>query len=278
MTMKIQSQPFEGYRIAILETRQATELAGLLERRGAVVERCALIGIKPTPNTETVDEWLRRFIEDRRINDLVILTGEALRRLHDRAQSIGVDTELRDRLAEVSLLTRGPKPGRILRQWGLSETTRSETPTTDGVIRTLNARGVRSNAVGIALYGTEPNQPLQDAIEDLGAEPVPVWPYVYTDYNDEYRAKALVERIIAGEVDAIIFSTKRQVDVLIQISQLQGAEQSLRNALSSMAVGAMGPVVEDKLRSLAIHVDAAPDGRYFMRPLTDALARAMSDR
>ncbi|MEX0381883.1 uroporphyrinogen-III synthase [Spiribacter sp. 1M153] len=276
MMTKIQPQPFEGYRIAILETRQATELAGLLERRGAVVEYCALIGIKPTPDTDRVDRWLKRFINDHTINDLVILTGEAIRRLHDRAQLIGMDTALRDRLAAVNLLTRGPKPGRALRQWGLSETTRSDTPTTDGVIRTLTAQGVRSSAVGLALYGTEPNLPLQNAIKALGAEPVPVWPYVYTDHNDEYRAKALVGRIISGEVDAIIFSTKRQADVLMQISQAQGAEQSLRDALAAMTVGAMGPVVENKLRSLAIHVDAAPAGRYFMRPLTDALARAMA--
>jgi len=276
--MRIQPQPFEGYRIAILETRQATELAGLLERRGAIVERCALIGIKPAPDTKPVDEWLRRFIEDREINDLVIVTGEAIRRLHDRAQLIGVDAALRDRLAQVNLLTRGPKPGRVLRQWGLSETVRSETPTTDGLIQTLNARGISSKAVGIALYGTEPNQPLQDAIAAIGAEPVPVWPYVYTDHNDEQGAKALVERIIEGGIDAIVFSSKRQADVLMQIARTQGVEETLRNALGSMTVAAMGPVVEEKLRSLTIHVDAAPAGRYFMRPLTDALAQALPAR
>jgi uroporphyrinogen-III synthase len=274
----IQSQPFDGYRIAILETRQAAELAGLLERRGARVERCPLIGIKPTPDPAPVDAWLRRFIDDKTISDLVVVTGEALRRLHDRAQLLGIDAALRLRLAQVCVLTRGPKPGRVLRQWGLSETVRSDVPTTAGLIDTLNAKGLSSSAVGIALYGTEPNHPLQSAIQALGAEPVPVWPYVYTDFDDEHSANALVRQMIAGGIDAVVFSSKRQADVLIGVSRAQGVESSLRYALTRMTVAAMGPVVGDKLRSLGIDVDATPDGRYFMRPLTDALAKALPPR
>ena len=274
---EIRHRPFEGYRIAILETRQAAELGGLLERRGATVERCALIGIKPTPDPGPVDEWLTRFIEDKGLQDLVILTGEALRKLHDRAETIGLDTAFRQRLSEVNLLTRGPKPGRVLRQWGMTETVRSDVPTTDGVIAALHSRGISSNAVGIALYGTEPNRRLQEAVRELNAEPVPVWPYVYTDHNDEVGARALVERMTAGEVNAVIFSTKRQVDVLLEIAREQELEGSLRDAFESMTIAAMGPVVGEKLSALNITVDAAPPERYFMRPLVDALARSLPE-
>ena len=48
--------------IAVPEARQLDVLAGLLERRGASVLRCPLVGIEDAPDARTVVDWIERLI------------------------------------------------------------------------------------------------------------------------------------------------------------------------------------------------------------------------
>ena len=73
-------QTLSGRRIAVPETRELDLFAAMLERRGAAVLRCPLVAIKDAPDPAPVLEWIRRFAAGG-CDDLVLLTGEGLRRL-----------------------------------------------------------------------------------------------------------------------------------------------------------------------------------------------------
>jgi len=267
--------PLAGRRIAVPESREIEVFAGLLERRGACVIRCPLVAIRDAPDWAPVLDWSRRLAGDE-LDDLILLTGEGLRRIlacieqHEpalRPQFLGA-------LARVRKIVRGPKPAKVLRELGMKPEIAAERPTTEGVIASLHARELRGRRVGVQLYGTEPNRPLVDFLESAGAAVSTVAPYVYADAADEQAVRDLVGQLRDGGVDAIAFTSSAQIERLIAVA----SEQAARAALANTLVAAIGPVVADTLRRHGIDARLMPEESFFLKPLTSALEEALGDR
>ena len=109
-----------GYRILILETREEAQFSRLLAEQGAEVLQCPMFAISDAPDPAPVEAWIRRAIE-KPFDDLVLMTGEGLRRLMKVARRIGADADIVASLAKARKFARGPKPGRALREIGRSE-------------------------------------------------------------------------------------------------------------------------------------------------------------
>ena len=78
--MTMQEQTLAGRTIAVPETRELDVFSAMLERRGATVLRCPLVAILDAPDPQPVLAWVRRF-NTGEFHDLVLLTGEGLRRI-----------------------------------------------------------------------------------------------------------------------------------------------------------------------------------------------------
>jgi len=257
--------------IAIPETRQLDVFANLLERRGANVMRCPLVGIHTTPDIDSVLAWVQRFNAGE-MDDLVLLTGEGLRRI------LGIldhDLELSDafiaQLGKVRKLTRGPKPAKALRDIGLTTDLTAAQPTTDGVITTLSEFDLTGRRVGVQLYGSYENPPLIEFLTRAGATADPVAPYVYADEAEDLHVEMLIDELVSGEVDVIAFTASPQVRRLLQIAKNRGKEKALREGLKQTLVAAVGPMVRDELLSRDLRCDLMPEDSYFMKPLVRAL-------
>src|ERR1700760_1692920 len=81
-----------GYRILILETREEAQFSRLLAEQGADVLQCPMFTIHDAPDPAPVEAWIRRFIA-KPFDDLVLTTGEGLRRLMKVAGRIDVERE-----------------------------------------------------------------------------------------------------------------------------------------------------------------------------------------
>src|ERR1700730_10286209 len=107
-----------GYRILILETREEAQFSRLLAEQGADVLQCPMFTIHDAPDPAPIEAWIRRFAE-KPCDDLVLMTGEGLRRLMKVARRIDLEQEFVAAVARARKFTRGPKPGRALREIGL---------------------------------------------------------------------------------------------------------------------------------------------------------------
>jgi len=238
--------------IALPETRELDLFAALLERRGARVLRAPLVAILDAPDPQPVLHWLREFAAGG-YHELVLLTGEGLRRLlscidkHDA----GLRAPFLAALAQTRKITRGPKPARALREVGLSPD--------------------RGHVVGVQLYATEPNLPLQNFLRGAGAEVRTVAPYVYADKSADAAVMELLAQLSAGAVAAIAFTSSSQVERLFAVAS---AERVLA-ALAATQVAAVGPVVAATLRQRGVRVSAMPESSWFMKPLAAELARLL---
>jgi uroporphyrinogen-III synthase len=85
------STALAGRTIAVPETRQLDVLASLLERRGATVLRCPLVGIRDAPEQQPVIAWLRRRLATPSDDLIVFYTGEGVERLMSSARRVGIE-------------------------------------------------------------------------------------------------------------------------------------------------------------------------------------------
>ncbi|WP_428097759.1 uroporphyrinogen-III synthase [Candidatus Rariloculus sp.] len=260
--------------VALPETRQLNVLAELLERSGASVVRCPMVAIRDAPDAESVMAWIRRFI-DIPMDLFIIYTGEGIERLVKFAEREDLKDDFVAALARTRKLARGPKPGRALRKLNLKPEILASAPTTDGVIETLNTLTLEGARVGVQLYGRDPNNALMDYLSPRSGTVDCVAPYVYASQIDDAQVTGLIGRMRAGEIDAIAFTSKSQVERLRNLARRSGLEQVLDTALAEMTVAAIGPVVADQLREASVRVDVMPQKAYFMKPLVTELARAL---
>ena len=261
--------------VALPETRQLNVLAELLERNGASVVRCPLVAILDSPDADSVIAWIRRFIEVP-MDLFIIYTGEGVQRLLKFAERAELTDEFVAALARTRKLARGPKPGRALRQLNLKPEILASAPTTDGVIETLNTLTLDDARIGVQLYGSDPNRALMDWLAPRSGTVDCVAPYVYASEVDDAQVTALIERMGAGEIDAIAFTSKSQVDRLRKLARRAGLEHGLDTALAGMTVAAIGPVVAEQLRAMGVRVDVMPRKAWFMKPLVSELTRTLA--
>jgi len=261
-----------GRTIAVPETRELDVFCAMLERRGARVVRCPLVAILDAPEPQPVLDWIRRF-NDSNFDDLVLLTGEGLRRLLSCIDRLA--PQLREgfvlELGRIRKITRGPKPAKALRELGLKPDIAAEIPTTAGVIDSLRQEDLAGRRIAVQLYGAEPNVALLDFLREAGAIPTAVAPYVYADKTDDATVRALLTQMSQGAVDVIAFTSSAQVDRLFAV----GPEELVRKAFERTAVAAVGPVVAENLTRRAIDVRFMPQDSFFMKPLTSTLENSL---
>jgi uroporphyrinogen-III synthase len=271
-----QEQTLAGRTIAVPETRELDVFAAMLERRGAIVLRCPLVAILDAPDPQPVLQWIREF-NAAAFDDLILLTGEGLRRLL-RCMQLNAP-ELNDafiaQLAKVRKITRGPKPARVLRELGLKPDIAAQIPTTAGIIASLRAAGdLTGRGVGVQLYGTEPNRPLIDFLQSAGARVSTVAPYIYADKADDDAVRVLLTQMSAGEVDVIAFTSTAQVERLFSV----GPPELVKSALERTQIASIGPVVTDALARHNVTARLMPHDSFFMKPLTSAMEEGLGPK
>src|SRR5438876_8868425 len=170
-------RPLAGRHIALVEHRELDRLGRMLEEQGAETLRCPLVAIADAPGAATVRAWIERAIAAP-FDDLVLMTGEGLRRLCGAAARAGIEAAFREALSRMRTITRGPKPAQALREIGLSPGLRAATPTTDGVIAALKDENLAGRRIGVQLPPYSPAR-LVEFLRAAGALPAPVMPYAY---------------------------------------------------------------------------------------------------
>lgn len=271
------NSPLKDRAIALPESRQLDILATLFERRRARVLRVPLITIHDSPDQVSILSWLQRFVSDP--PDLLIaLTGEGLRRLRAAASRNGMEEKFIDALRRVEILSRGPKPAKALREMQLPAPLLAAAPTTDGVIATLNEKGVSGLRVAVQLYGEDPNIKLMAYLESQRpAEVSTVAPYVYADESDARQVIDLIDSMASGQIDMIAFTSKPQLRRLLAVATNNDRLDVLRQGMSRTLVAAIGPVVRQELEKAGFSVSVMPESSFFMKPLVRAAEDAFAD-
>jgi uroporphyrinogen-III synthase len=261
-----------GYRILILETREEAQFSRLLAEQGADVLQCPMFTIHDAPDPAPIEAWIRRII-DKPFDDLVLMTGEGLRRLMKVARRIGLEQNFIAALGKARKFARGPKPGRALREIGLEPQVTTEKPTSDGIIEMLSRVDLRGHRVGLQLYPDKDHGVLIGAITAQGAKVDPVLPYVYDAQAADANIVTAIDEMASARIDAIALTNLGQIRRLIEVARAHGFEARLREGLAKTPIASVGPAVSDELKSHGLRTDIYPaNDAFFMKPLISAMA------
>jgi len=269
------AERLNGYRILILETREEAQFSRLLAEQGADVLQCPMFAIHDAPDSAPVEAWIARCIE-KPFDDLVLMTGEGLRRLMKVARRIDVDREFVRALGKPRKFARGPKPGRALREIGLEPQATTEKPTSEGVAEILARIDLIGHRVGLQLYPDKDHSALIGAITAQGAEVDAVTPYVYDAQAADANIVTAIEEMAEGRIDAIALTNLGQIRRLIEVARAKGAEGLLREGFAKTPIASVGPAVSDELKSHGLRADIYPaNDAFFIKPLISAMATAL---
>ncbi len=264
-----------GYRILILESREEAQFSRLLAEQGADVVQCPMFTIHDAPDPKPIEAWIRRFIE-KPCDDLVLMTGEGLRRLIKVARRMDVEQDFVTALGRPRKFARGPKPGRALREIGLEPQMTTEKPTSEGIAEMLARVDISGHRVGLQLYPDKDHSALIGAITAQGAKVDTVAPYVYDAQAADANIVTAIDEMARGRIDAIALTNLGQVRRLFEVARARQCEAQLRDGLARTPIASVGPVVSEELKSHGLRADISPaNDAYFMKPLISAMAAAL---
>jgi uroporphyrinogen-III synthase len=270
------AERLNGYRILILETREEAQFSRLLAEQGADVLHCPMFEIHDAPDSAPVEAWIRRFI-DKPFDDLVLMTGEGLRRLVKVARNAGLEADFVKAIGRARKFARGPKPGRALREIGLEPEVTTEKPTSEGIAEMLSRVDLRGHRVGLQLYPDKDHGALIGAITAQGGKVDTVLPYVYDAKTADANIVTAIDEMAEGRIDAIALTNLGQVRRLVETARAKGREARLREGFDKTLIASVGPAVSDELSSHGLRTDIYPaNDAYFMKPLISAMATVLA--
>ncbi len=265
-----------GYRILILETREEAQFSRLLQEQGAEVLQCPMFTIHDAPDTAPVEAWIKLFIAQP-FDDLVLMTGEGLRRLMKVATRLGVDRDFVVAVGKARKFARGPKPVKALREIGLEAQVLTETPTSEGIAEMLSREDIKGHRVGLQLYPDKDHAKLIEAITARGSQVEIVLPYIYDPQAADTNIVTAIDEMANHRVDAIALTSSGQVRRLIDVAKSHGCEDRLRKGLADTPIASVGPVVSDELKVHGLRTDIYPaNDSFFMKPLISAMAISLA--
>jgi uroporphyrinogen-III synthase len=272
-----EAKALRGRRIVVPESRELDLFAQMLEAQGAETLRCPMVTILDAEDPAPIEAWLRRLAAGK-FDDLILLTGEGLRRLLSVAGRAGIEGEVVAAIKRVRTVTRGPKPARVLRELGLQPGLAAREPTTSGVIATLTSEALGGRAVGVQLYPGNPNEVLLSFLRNAGATPDAVLPYRYASDAETARVEATIRAMAEGTVDAIAFTSSPQVERLSDVAKERGLEEELARGLARTRIAAVGPVVAAAIEARGAKVTVMPQSSFHLKPLVTAIGVAFGER
>jgi len=249
----------EGKRVAVFETRFKDEFANLVRKQGAE----PLVGPTMVEAPLELGPELFAFANALRqghVDVLLVLTGVGNRKLVTLLGPIMDKDELRDLLAKIVVVARGPKAVQALRELGIKPQLTAREPHTwetmlSGLLEYMPVVGKR---VALQQYGV-PHERLTQALEAEQARVLQVPVYRWQLPDDIAPLERVIEEICAGTVDVILFTSGPQAGVLVELAQQAGVEAALRTALTRVAIGSVGPTCSEALRNLELEPDFEPE-------------------
>jgi uroporphyrinogen decarboxylase len=265
---------FGGLRVVAFESRMAAEVAQMIERRGGKAMLAPAMREVPLEDNRAALDFAERLLAGK-LEVVVFLTGVGVRALFAAMETRHSRAALVAALARTITVVRGPKPAHALRELGIEPAVQTPEPNTwrELVGALAAATALAGKRVAVQEYGAS-NRELIAALEARGARLEVVSVYRWTLPVDRGPLRDALHAIAAGAADVALFTSSNQVTNVMQLADAEGCGDAVRRGLGAMAIGSVGPVCSQQLRTHAIAVDFEPEHPKLGHLVNAAAARS----
>ena len=263
-----------GHTIAYVEARFQSEMGGLIQRHGGVPYAAPVLQEIYATDTPEVAALIDDICGGR-VDIAILQTGVGTNALFQAADARGKLPELLAALDGMTVLARSPKPAAVLRRNKVRIDLMPPEPfTSEDMVESSRNIDFAGRAVAVQAYGG-PNSLLTRTLRERGADVRETSLYTWGLPDDVSPVVGLLDRLDAGEVAAVAFTSQPQVPNLLAIAAQSGREDTLRRSLNSDAVlvASVGPVCTRRLLQNDLKVDVEPP-----HPHMGNLVLALADR
>jgi uroporphyrinogen-III synthase len=264
---------FDGRRVVAFESRRAAEMVSLITRHGGVaISAPSMREVELGRDDEALA--FARALRHGEIDVLLLLTGVGTRAL---AKAIAPEMDARElalRLADVTVVARGPKPVAALRELGVTGfTTVPEPNTWRELLATLDAaHALEGKRVYVQEYGATPVE-LYAGLEERRARVTTVPVYRWSLPEDTRPLALALRALAAGDVEVALFTSRAQVDNALAVARRLDIEGAVRAALARTMIASIGPVCSETLTAEGLPADLEPSHPKMGTLVKEAAAR-----
>src|SRR5579859_4780984 len=260
--MTAQAVSFGGLEVVAFESRQAKEMATLIERLGGVPLVAPSMREVPLEENPAAYEFAEKLFAGR-LDVVIFMTGVGTRTLFEVLETRHAREKIVHRLSGIAVVARGPKPAKVLREYQIPAAIAVPEPNTwREILQELdkNSPGfkLKGSRIAIQEYGVS-NLALVAELKNRGAEVTLVPVYRWTLPEDLGPLEKAVESIVAGNPRVVLFTNGVQVDHAVQVASRNGQKDRFLSALANCAVCSVGPTCSEFIRGHHIQVDLEPE-------------------
>ncbi|WP_410568978.1 uroporphyrinogen-III synthase [Amycolatopsis sp. cmx-4-61] len=240
-----------GVAIGVTAERRAGEFIAALERAGAEVRHAPTITIVPLASDPALRAGTEAVLAEP-VGFTVVTTGAGFRGWLEAAGGWGLRDRLVTALGQSRIYARGPKAVGAVRGAGLREAFSAASESNAELFAALAAAGVGGERVAVQLHGTRLPE-LTDPLVQAGASLVEVQPYRWHSPPDVTPVHDLIDAILAGELDALAFTSAPAAANFLALARSSGRFAELLAALRDrLVVACVGPVTAAPLEEAGI--------------------------
>lgn len=268
---------FDGLEVVAFESRLSKEMATLISRLGGVPR------VAPSMREAPLDENPAAFVFAEKLfagqlDAVIFMTGVGARALVEALETRYPREKIVSALGGTTVVARGPKPIKVLRELRVPITITVPEPNTwREILQELdeNPRGLalKGSRVAVQEYGVSNPAFLQE-LKERGAEVLQVPVYRWTLPEDIRPLNAAIEAIVEGRARVVLFTNAAQVDHVMRVASENGLKERLLDAFHSCAVCSVGPTCSEALLLNGVAPDLEPDQKKMGSLVHEAAGRA----
>lgn len=267
---------FRGMTVAAFESRRAEEMSALIANFGGVPLVAPSVREVPLAENPAAFDFAEKLYAGK-VDAIICLTGVGTRTLLDILQTRWARAEIVQAFARTTVVARGPKPVKVLREYDIPVTIAVPEPNTwREILEELdeNPRGftLARSRVDVQEYGIS-NEKFLAELRQRGAEVLPVPVYRWALPEDLGPLKNAVSAIAAGKVIATLFTNATQVYHLLEVAGQMESRQELLKSINRTVVCSIGPTCTEALLACGIPVDMEPQRAKMGAFVHEAAAR-----
>ncbi|MDP3920962.1 MAG: uroporphyrinogen decarboxylase [Candidatus Omnitrophota bacterium] len=275
--MAIATKGFNGIGVVSFESRMADVMVqGITVRGGKVFSAPSMQEIPLEKNPEIFSFADKLFAGQ--IDMILFMTGIGAKYMVEALSTRYPEEKILNALRKLTVVARGPKPIRVLKQFNVPVTITVPEPNTwQEIVETLDLskRSISLKGCNIAVqeYGIS-NEELIEALKKRGANIIQVPVYRWALPDDTGPLEEAINQVIAGNIKIAFFTNAAQVRHTVRVASEKGLETPFREAMKKVVIASVGPTCSETLQDLGFSVDFEPSHPKMGQLITETAERA----